>query len=137
MKAIGRNEIIARARGWTTIPRRYSQEDSDPESGYRLDCSGYVSMAWQLDVPGLSTVELPDLCLRIESHELLAGDVVMIGGPGTAGDVGHAIIFESWADAERTRLWAFEQVSAGTMHHVMTFPSSPPYLSYRYRLIRE
>ena len=137
MYAIKRDEIIARARDWATAPRRYSQEDCDPESEYRLDCSGYVSMAWHLDTPGLTTVELPDLCVRIENDDLLPGDVVMLGGPGTDGNAGHAILFEAWADAERTRFWAYEQVDEGTVHHVMLFPPSPPYLSYRYRLIRE
>jgi hypothetical protein len=133
--AIDRDRVIARARSWTNAPRRYSQEDCDPETGYRLDCSGYVSMAWHLDVPGLTTVELPQLCEQIESTELQPGDVVMVGGPGTAGDAGHAIIFAAWADPELTRFWAFEQISSGTIHHLRAFPPSPPYLSYRYRAI--
>ena len=136
MRAIGRDKIIARARGWAMAPRPYSQEDCDPASGYRLDCSGYVSMAWHLDAPGLTTVELPDLCVQIENSELLPGVIVMVGGPGTEGDAGHAIIFEAWADPEQTRFWAFEQVTAGTVHRLRMFPPSPPYLSYRYRVIR-
>jgi hypothetical protein len=136
VQAIGRERVIARARSWADAPRRYSQEDCDPASGYRLDCSGYVSMVWQLDPPGLTTVELPQLCDQIDSSELRAGDVVMLGGPGTAGDAGHVIIFESWAEPQPARFWAFEQVSSGTAHHLRTFPPSPPYLSYRYRAIR-
>jgi hypothetical protein len=137
MKAISREEIMARARDWAAQPRPYSQEDNDPTSEYRLDCSGYVSMAWHLDTPGLTTVELPDLCVQIENDELLPGDVVMLGGPGSDGDAGHAIIFEAWADAERTSFWAFEQVDAGTVHRLKLFPPSPPYLSYRYQQVLE
>jgi hypothetical protein len=137
MKEIRRPEILARARGWARQPRRYSQEDCDPESNYRLDCSGFVSMAWYLDAPGLTTVELPDLCRQIRNDELLPGDVVMLGGPGTSGNGGHVILFEAWADAERATFWAYEQVDSGTTHVVKAFPPSPPYLSYRYQRILE
>jgi hypothetical protein len=137
MRAIGRDRIIARARNWVDAPRRYSQDDCDPASGYRLDCSGYVSMAWHLDAPGLTTVELPQLCDQIESTELRPGDVVMVGGPGTGGNAGHVIIFSAWADVGPSRFWAFEQVPSGTVHHLRAFPPSPPYLSYRYRAIAE
>lgn len=137
MDTIGRDEIIARARTWTAAPRRYSQQDIDPVSGYRLDCSGYVSMAWGLAAPGLTTVELPDVCVRIEREELRTGDAVMLGGPGTEGDNGHVILFEDWADAEHTRMRVYEQIGQGTVHRIIEFPSSPPYLPYRYRLVSD
>jgi hypothetical protein len=137
MELIGRHEIIARARLWADSPRPYSQEDYDPVSGYRLDCSGYVSMAWRLAPPGPTTVDLPDICVRIVREELRPGDAVMLGGPGTDGDAGHVLLFESWADDEHTRLRAFEQVPAGTVYRVRSFPLSPPYLPYRYRMVGE
>ena len=128
-----RDEIMARARVWANAPRRYSQEDVDPESGYRLDCSGYLSMAWGLEPPGLTTVELPDLCRLIDRDDLRPGDALMVGGPGTDGDAGHAILFEAWADADRRRVSVFEQVgSRGTVHRVIDYPP-PPYLAYRHR----
>src|SRR4051794_14319432 len=120
-----RDEIMARARVWANAPRRYSQQEYDPETGYRLDCSGYLSMVWGLEPPGLTTVELPSLCRLIERHELLAGDVLMIGGPGTEGDAGHAILFEGWADPDRRRVSVYEQTgSVGTVHQVIDYP--PP-----------
>ena len=36
-----------------------------------------------------------------------------------------ADLCEAWADPEQTRFWAFEQVSAGTVHRLRTFPPSP------------
>jgi hypothetical protein len=126
-----RDEIICRALVWATAPRRYSQVDCDPETGYRLDCSGYVSMAWGLEPPGLTTVDLPELCHRIDRHELRPGDALMVGGPGTEGDAGHAILFEAWADSDRVSV--FEHIgSRGTVHRVIDYPA-PPYLPYRYR----
>jgi hypothetical protein len=134
---ISRAEIIARARSWAAVPRRYSQEDCDPVTGYRLDCSGFTSMAWRLDPPGPTTVDLPDLCELIDPGDLRAGDAVMLGGPGTDGDAGHAIIFDAWVGRNRAWFSAYEQVSAGTVHHVRAFPDSPPYLAYRYRKVRD
>jgi hypothetical protein len=125
-------EVIARAQQWIVAPRPYSQELTDPESGYRMDCSGYVSMAWGLDPPGLSTVELPDVATLITKEELRPGDVVMIGGPGTEGDAGHVILFERWRDPDMTRMWAFEQTGRSTLHHVIDYPPAP-YLPYRRR----
>jgi hypothetical protein len=132
---IGRDEIIARAQGWISSPRPYSQHDCDPVTGYRLDCSGYVSMAWRLDPPGPTTVELPDVCVRIDREELRRGDAVMLGGPGTYGDAGHVILFDTWAGDGHTCFRAYEQIRAGTVHRVMQFPASPPYVPYRYRLV--
>jgi hypothetical protein len=128
--AIRAAQVLARARTWIRSPRSYSQELNDPESGYRMDCSGYVSMAWLLDPPGLTTVELPDVSTVIDKEELRAGDVVMNGGPGTSGDVGHVILFDRWADADRTTFWGYEQISTSTTYRVISYPDSP-YLPYR------
>jgi hypothetical protein len=137
MTPISRDEIIARARIWLRAPRRYSQEDIDPKTGYRLDCSGYASMAWRLEPPGPTTVELPDVCHLVDRDDLRRGDAVMLGGPGTYGDAGHIILFEQWADETHTNFRAYEQVSRGTVYHLRPFPPSPPYLAYRYRLVSE
>jgi hypothetical protein len=131
---ISRDEIIARARTWVAAPRPYSQVDNDPVSGYRLDCSGYVSMAWRLDRPGMTTVELPDYCELIDKDELRQGDAVMNGGPGTDGDAGHVMLFDAWADVGRTSFWTYEQVSVGTVRRVRPFPDLP-YRSYRPRAV--
>jgi hypothetical protein len=57
----------------------------------------------------------------------------MIGGPGTEGDAGHAILFEGWADPDRRRVSVYEQTgSVGTVHQVIDYPP-PPYLAYRHR----
>ena len=131
---ISRTEIIERARIWVDAPRRYSQEDNDPASGYRLDCSGYASMAWRLAPPGETTVELPDYCVLIDKDDLLPGDAVMNGGPGTYGDAGHVMLFDAWADPDRTAFWTYEQISAGTVHRIRLFPP-PPFRSYRLRTV--
>lgn len=125
---------MERARTWVDTPRRYSQEDTDPVSGYRLDCSGYVSMAWRLAPPGETTVELPDYCVLIDKDDLLPGDAVLNGGPGTDGDAGHAMLFDAWVDARRTAFWACEQISTGTVRRIMPFPALP-YRPFRLRTV--
>jgi hypothetical protein len=131
---ISRTEIMGRARTWVDAPRRYSQEENDPVSGYRLDCSGYVSMAWRLAAPGETTVELPDYCVLIDKDDLLPGDAMMNGGPGTDGNAGHVMLFAAWADAGRTALWAYEQIATGTVRRVLPFPAVP-YRPYRLRTV--
>jgi hypothetical protein len=54
------DEIISRARIWVAAPRRYSQVSCDPETGYRLDCSGCVSMAWGVDGLGPGAARVDD-----------------------------------------------------------------------------
>ena len=47
------NEILARARIWIDNQVPYSQ--TAIRDGYRTDCSGFVSYAWQLPTPGPDT----------------------------------------------------------------------------------
>ncbi|HVQ93492.1 MAG TPA: hypothetical protein VMU51_20815 [Mycobacteriales bacterium] len=131
---MARAAILARAQWWLDRPRPYSQQDCDPVSGYRLDCSGYVSMAWQLAPPGLTTVEPPDECVPISDEELAAGDALMLGGPGTGGDAGHVLLFDRWAGAGG--LWAYEHTGGGSKHHVLGRPG-PEFLPYRFRAVAE
>jgi hypothetical protein len=135
MAAPSREAILARARSWAEAARPYSQELNDPASGYRMDCSGYLSMTWGLPAPGLDTVRLPDVAERIEWSELTPGDAVMKAGPGTEGDNGHAILFAGWADTACDRMWVFEQVEPHTVHRAIVVPQSPPFQPYRLRTL--
>jgi hypothetical protein len=133
---ITRSEVLARANTWAASPREYSQSVIDPSTGYRQDCSGYVSMALHLSTPGRSTVNLPDVMHVIGKEELRPGDLVMNGGPGTGGDAGHVMIFERWANGDHSRLVAYEQTPPRTMHHERSYPGSP-YKAYRYNNITD
>lgn len=107
-----RYEIIDRARSWLTanngtrVPYDQNRTWSD---GYRMDCSGYVSMAARLDKPGPNTVELATTTwtTTIAMPQLKRGDLVIdaIGD----GNNRHAVIFDRWTDSTRTRYYAFEQ----------------------------
>ncbi|MBK1786523.1 GH25 family lysozyme [Prauserella cavernicola] len=117
--AITRDEVIERAKTWSDDPVPYSMENY--QDGYRTDCSGYVSLAWKLD-SSLSTVTLPDVSHPIKKSELKKGDIIGNLGPGTGGAAGHVVIFEKWANDDKTEYWAYEQTPPETVHRKLAYP---------------
>ncbi|MGW6928661.1 hypothetical protein ACWGE0_01275 [Lentzea sp. NPDC054927] len=131
-----RYEIINRANSWLTanngtrVP--YSQE-REWTDGYRMDCSGYASMAAKLDKPGPNTVGLNSSTwtFSISMAELKRGDLVIdaIGD----GDNRHVVIFDRWTDTSRTRYFAYEQRGDwGTDYRSRTY-GLEPYSDYKAR----
>lgn len=120
-----RDAIIDRARTWVDqgVPYDMAAYHPDPEGkNYRTDCSGFVSMAWGLD-DSLSTVTLPDVSHEISKDELKPGDILLKGGPGTEGANGHVVIFNGWADDDKTAYHALEENgSLGSVAHEVSYP---------------
>ena len=80
-----------------------------------IDCSGLVSRCWRLDRP-YSTRELGALCTPLpDFKDMQPGDIAL--KPGT-----HVILFQEWADAEKSSFYAVE---AGGVPH---------WKCYRYRV---
>lgn len=129
---ITRSEVIKRAATmWKpgTVP--YSQERIEPATGYRQDCSGFASMCWNLPrgyYGGLNTVTLATggYMHEIDPSDLKPGDAVGICGPGSAGDDGHIVIFERWAndDPDDNYYWMYEQAGGqrGPVHRMVDYP---------------
>jgi len=94
------DEILARARIWTSIGVAYSQVKPyypDNQTGYRRDCSGFVTMAWGLSNQpngGLDTTGLATVSHQISKEELQPGDILL----NTQADA-HAVLFGGWIDA--------------------------------------
>lgn len=136
---ISRAEVIARAATWMDKGIGYSWVGSHPDlkdKRYRTDCSGFASMALHLP-RSMDTVDLakPSVTTRISTSELKPGDLVIAPYPGTAG---HAIIFERWADAARTRYVGYEFGSTPVLHHEIKYPhgdDTRAFYNYRYRNI--
>ncbi|MFB4313862.1 hypothetical protein [Actinomadura sp. 21ATH] len=130
-----RSEVIARARTWRPhTDRRIPYSQSDYHDGYRTDCSGYVAMALDLPKPGPNTVGLTSsrYTERIKMSELKKGDLVM-DAEGT-NTTRHVVIFEKWADEDRTSYWAYEQRGRyGTDHRTRDYglDSGSEYKAYR------
>eukprot|EP01117_Protostelium_nocturnum_P004219 TRINITY_DN15546_c0_g1_i1.p2 TRINITY_DN15546_c0_g1~~TRINITY_DN15546_c0_g1_i1.p2 ORF type:complete len:152 (+),score=36.41 TRINITY_DN15546_c0_g1_i1:62-517(+) len=110
-----RTEIMARAKIWVQQNIPYSQTKT--HQGYRTDCSGYVSMAWGLSKPGLTTRELPTVTVPITKEQLLPGDILL--NPGD-----HVVLFASWADSAKTKYHAWEESSTktGTIDKLTVYP---------------
>ena len=149
---VTRGEVISRARtAWRPGTVVYDQGQLH-DSGYRQDCSGYVSMCWGIPPSekggwgGQSTVTLVTngYMREIPPADLLPGDAVGVCGPGTGGDAGHIVIFERWAndDPANDDYWLWEQAGGppGPQNRVVTYPYGGPWgdwKAYRFRDITE
>jgi hypothetical protein len=112
--AITRCEVLTRAQSWVDDKVPYSQSDwFDNEYGsYRQDCSGYVSMAWDLST-SLTTSTLPSVSTELGSFsQLLPGDAV--DHPGS-----HVMLFKRWL-VPGTSFEAYEETTSGTTANVHT-----------------
>lgn len=92
---VTRDQVIARAKHWVEEAVPYSQSHAwkDDATGehYRQDCSGFVSMAWQLK-DSLTTRTLPGVADRLPGFsQLEAGDALNY-------PAAHAILFGGWTD---------------------------------------
>lgn len=106
---ITRAEIITRALNWLAEKVPYSQTEwwTDANGTYRQDCSGYVSMAWDLNQNiDFWTGNLNTVSHTIDPSQLLPGDNLM--------SVEHTIIFAGWANAAHTTFNFYEEAHPGT-----------------------
>lgn len=130
---ITRNEILTRSRLWPENMVPYSQ-NTLWHDGYRQDCSGYLSMCW--DIPpgdhggwgGQSTASLVynGYIHSIDPNQLEPGDAIGICGPSTEGDYGHIVLFRGWCnnDPSDNHYYCSEQQGGtrGPQHHIRNYP---------------
>ncbi|NUR59201.1 MAG: C40 family peptidase [Catenulispora sp.] len=129
-----RQTVIARAKGWLTADHGHHVPYSMSASfhGWRTDCSGYVSMAWNAKHSGggYSTETLPGISHSISWKQLRPGDIIGYMGPGSAGGAGHVMIFAGWANASHTEYTVYEQAhsAGGTAHrnHPVSYRGDSP-----------
>lgn len=90
-------EIVARAKIW--IDNKVPYNKNAFRDGYRTDCSGFASYAWQVkksngkpDNPdGIRLAD--DYGVKIDFNSLQPGDII---ANGSKGDDGHVVIFVRW-----------------------------------------
>lgn len=107
---ISRAEIMARAALWVREQVPYSQTTwhTDRNGTYRQDCSGYVSMAWDLDqYTDFWTGNLNLVSHTIPAAQLLPGDILLSDE--------HTILFAGWANPEHTSFDYYEEAHPGTV----------------------
>ncbi|MEU4462850.1 peptidoglycan-binding protein [Streptomyces sp. NPDC024017] len=132
--AITRTEIINRAKTWVAakVPYSMSAYWSD---GYRQDCSGYVSMAWQL--PGNEwTGSLAQYAEKISKEELQPGDILLFHNASDPENGSHVTIFGGWTDEAHTHYTAYEQTRPHTRRASTPYAywnNSTRYVPYRYK----
>ncbi|MGB4593028.1 MAG: cell wall-binding repeat-containing protein [Coriobacteriia bacterium] len=142
--AISRTLVMQRAQRWVDVPIPYSPtayRDLDGvtatvSTGWRTDCSGFVSMAWNTSKPGYSTRTLDDISDLVTKEALQPGDAMV------AYDR-HAVLFGGWADAARTQYFAYEMSSGaskgtgdGTVMRVTPYPYWPSYYPNEFKPYR-
>lgn len=165
--AVDRDQSIARGRIWLNYARsvdpstgvvlatgvpysqtRFAFESGAPgatsKTGYRTDCSGFVSMCWDLEdaygrpmsysTYGFATAT--SKFVRISKNQLMPGDLMLKSTVwGAAQGDAHAILFTGWTDSTKTSYWALEQTSGsnftGTIYRVRPW-GERYYFPYRY-----
>ncbi len=124
LPTVTRDDIMARAQSWVDAGVTYDQEGT--YNGYREDCSGYVSMAWGLATPGLTTYTLPSVASPISKDDLQPGDILLNSNGGGNADFAHVVLFEGWVDSSHTSYNGYEEVYAPGYyigaHHTTNVP---------------
>ncbi len=98
---IGRGEAMDRAWSWVAEQVPYSQDPpyhTNQFGSYRRDCSGYVSMAWNLD-QSRTTWTLWDVSYPIPADDLQPADALL----RDSGGVDHVALFVRWGNPEHTQ----------------------------------
>jgi flagellar biosynthesis GTPase FlhF len=131
---LDRRDVIKRARKWADQGVPYSQKGY--KDGYRRDCSGFVSYAWDLP-ENLVTWNIPTVAKRISKDNLKPGDVLLNAKGGRGGR--HVVMFDGWANKKKTTYWAIEQTGQSgvrkTVRRKMPYPykfDKSLYKPYRY-----
>ena len=94
---VTRAQTMARAADWVKAKVPYSESEGWKDSGtggpYRIDCSGFVSMAWQLKDSHV-TQTLPQVANTIKWADLQPGDALDY-------EAEHVILFAAWIDKSK------------------------------------
>ena len=97
--AITRAQITTRARDWIRGQVPYSQtegwQDSAVGGPYRMDCSGFVSMAWALPT-SMVTWTLPQVAAVTDAN--ISGDANLNPGDALDDTADHVVLFDHWTD---------------------------------------
>jgi hypothetical protein len=101
--------VLARAQVWANQNIPYTQAcANDPGGYYREDCSGFISMAWELSTSLITTEFNPsynggDSRFRtISRSALVPGDALVRDDTGDPGDSAehHIVLFVGWGSAD-------------------------------------
>ncbi len=132
-KVIDRATIINRAKRWVREKVPYSMT-LYWKDGYRQDCSGYVSMVWNLG-SNEWTGSLDRFATKITKDQLRPGDMLLFHNPENPTHGSHVTIFGGWADEAHTSYIAYEQKRPHTRRLATPYAywdNADRYVPYRY-----
>ncbi|WP_203653467.1 peptidoglycan-binding protein, partial [Streptomyces sp. SID339] len=134
VRATTRAAIIDRAEKWVAAKVPYSM-DAYWSDGYRQDCSGFVSMAW--DLGGNEwTGSLDRHAVRIAKEQLQPGDILLFHNPADPEKGSHVTLFGGWTDDSHTHYVAYEQARPHARKQSTPYAywtNANRYLAYRYK----
>ncbi|GIG00360.1 hypothetical protein [Catellatospora citrea] len=135
-RPITRMQILARAAIWADAQVGYSQLKF--RKGWRTDCSGYVSMAWELG-RNHWTGDLHQVGERVDFDEMRPGDMLLYHNRARPKDGSHVVLFERWVDEPGGDFVMYEQTPPSVKHRTWSDSgySIKRYKSYRYRNVIE
>ncbi|MGW1163745.1 peptidoglycan-binding protein [Streptomyces sp. NPDC002519] len=129
-----RAEIINRAKKWVAARVPYSMDDYWTD-GYRQDCSGFVSMAWNLG-SNEWTGSLDKFGDRISKDELQPGDILLFHNVDNPEKGSHVVIFGGWTDYTHQNYTAYEETPPRARRRTTPYAywtNSSRYVPYRYK----
>ncbi|WP_079176581.1 peptidoglycan-binding protein [Streptomyces sp. MUSC 14] len=132
--ATTRAEIINRAKVWVAAKVPYSMSTYWSD-GYRQDCSGYVSMAWNLGTNEW-TGSLGSFGVKITKEELEPGDILLYHNPDNPEKGSHVVIFGGWTDYTHGSYTIYEQTPPNARSQPTPYPywsNADKYVPYRYK----
>jgi len=107
---------VANAKVWVAAKVPYNQGGT--YQGYREDCSGYVSMAWESDKPGHTTETMNQIAHSIAKDDLAPGDCLLYAAE-------HVVLFGGWTNSDKSEYQAYEETKPG--EGTVTRPTPYPY----------
>ncbi|MDX5569849.1 peptidoglycan-binding protein, partial [Streptomyces sp. ID05-04B] len=132
-----RSDIIGRAREWVSAQVPYNMSGYWWD-GYRQDCSGFVSMAWNLP-HNEWTGSLHQFGTRISKEELRPGDILLFHNPSDPEKGSHVVLFGGWTDYTHSYYVVYEQTRPATRRQATPYAywsHSDRYVPYRYKGLR-
>ncbi|MFE9552738.1 peptidoglycan-binding protein [Streptomyces sp. NPDC006703] len=136
LKPLTRTEIINRAKTWVAAAVPYNMDEYWSD-GYRQDCSGYVSMAWDLGTNEW-TGSLADFGVRTTKEQLQPGDMLLFHNPTNPTKGSHVVLFGGWTDHTHNYYTAYEETPPGARTQATPYAywkNSASYVPYRYKAV--
>ncbi|GIG11265.1 hypothetical protein [Catellatospora coxensis] len=135
-RPITRMQILARAAIWADAQVGYSQLKF--RKGWRTDCSGYVSMAWELG-RNHWTGDLHQVGERVDFADMRPGDMLLYHNRSRPRDGSHVVLFERWVGEPGGDFVMYEQTPPSVKHRTWSESgyNEKRYRSYRYRNVIE